>query len=157
MGISPYYRGSSCNFWSLYENNPHLMGATIHMLSKGLDSGDILYHVAPTTLNCSNPFDFTMMSVKSAHESLVQRISNGEINKYIPVKQEADLEILYTKNSDFTDDVAKEFLDRNLTISEISNMINEKKGLIEFVNPFYFFKEYSKIISSFWRNASKNY
>ena len=138
MGISPYYRGSSCNFWSLYENNPHLMGATIHMLSKGLDSGDILYHVAPTTLNCSNPFDFTMMSVKSAHESLVQRISNGEINKYIPVKQEADLEILYTKNSDFTDDVAKEFLDRNLTISEISNMINEKKGLIEFVNPFYY-------------------
>ena len=79
-----------------------------------------------------------MMSVKSAHESLVQRISNGEITKYIPVKQEADLEILYTKNSDFTDDVAKEFLDRNLTISEISSMINEKKGLIEFVNPFYY-------------------
>ena len=39
MGLSPYYRGSSCNFWALYDNNPNYVGATIHMLSKGLDSG----------------------------------------------------------------------------------------------------------------------
>jgi folate-dependent phosphoribosylglycinamide formyltransferase PurN len=138
MGISPYYRGSSCNFWSIYDNNPHLMGATIHMLSKGLDSGDILYHVTPTTVNCSNPFDFTMMSVKSAHESLVQRISNGEIYKYIPVKQDSSLEILYTRNSDFTDEIAKEFLNRDLTISNISNTIDKKKKLIKYINPFHF-------------------
>ena len=24
MGVSPYYRGSSCNFWALYDNNPSL-------------------------------------------------------------------------------------------------------------------------------------
>ena len=42
MGISPYYRGTDCNFWALYDNNPHLVGATIHMLSKGLDSGPII-------------------------------------------------------------------------------------------------------------------
>ena len=29
MGISPYYRGTDCNFWALYDNNPHLVGATI--------------------------------------------------------------------------------------------------------------------------------
>ena len=43
-GISPYYRGTDCNFWALYDNNPHLVGTTIHLLSKGLDSGPILYH-----------------------------------------------------------------------------------------------------------------
>ena len=42
MGVSPYYRGTDCNFWALYDNNPHLVGATIHMLSKGLDNGPIL-------------------------------------------------------------------------------------------------------------------
>src|SRR5262249_20795844 len=42
MGISPYYRGSSCNFWALYDGNPDLVGATIHRLSKGLDSGAML-------------------------------------------------------------------------------------------------------------------
>lgn len=28
MGVSPYYRGADCNFWALYDNNPHLVGAT---------------------------------------------------------------------------------------------------------------------------------
>ena len=30
LGISPQYRGSSCNFWALYDNNPHLVGATMN-------------------------------------------------------------------------------------------------------------------------------
>jgi len=138
MGISPYYRGSSCNFFALYDYNPHLMGATIHMLSKGLDSGKILYHIAPTTKNCSNPFDFTMMSVKSAHESLVKRLSSGEINKYNPVIQNSNLEIRNAKNSDFTDVVAQEFLDRNMTIEDIIRLINEKSNQIDYIEPFFY-------------------
>ena len=138
MGISPYYRGSSCNFWSVYDGNPHLMGATIHMLSKGLDSGDILYHVAPTVTDCLNSFEFTMMSVKSAHESLVQRISNSEIYNYTPVKQNASLEIRYTKNSDFTNEIAKEFLERDLRISDISSMIKNKENTIEYIEPYFY-------------------
>ena len=35
MGLSPYYRGSSCNFWALYDNNAGYVGATIHLLGKG--------------------------------------------------------------------------------------------------------------------------
>ena len=50
MGVSPFYRGSSCNFWAAYEENFHLIGSTIHLLSKGLDSGDILYHALPTII-----------------------------------------------------------------------------------------------------------
>ena len=38
MGLSPYYRGADCNFWALQDDNPHYVGATIHLLSKGLDS-----------------------------------------------------------------------------------------------------------------------
>tara|TARA_B100000780_G_C20970977_1_gene387670 strand:+ start:159 stop:722 length:564 start_codon:yes stop_codon:yes gene_type:complete len=44
MGVSPYYRGSDCNFWALYDGNPNMVGATIHKLTKGLDNGPILYH-----------------------------------------------------------------------------------------------------------------
>ena len=42
MGVSPYYRGTDCNYWTLVDDNPHLVGATIHMISKGLDSDQIL-------------------------------------------------------------------------------------------------------------------
>lgn len=136
MGISPYYRGNSCNFWALYDYNPHLMGATIHLLGEGLDSGKILYHVAPTTENCSNPFDFTMMSVKSAHESLVKKLSSGELDVYDSVIQNSKLEIRNSKNSDFTDDVAKEFLDRKMSIEDIKNIINEKFNETNYVKPY---------------------
>ena len=44
MGLSPYYRGSSCNFWAMYDQKPEYVGATIHRLSKGLDSGDMFFH-----------------------------------------------------------------------------------------------------------------
>jgi len=137
MGISPYYRGSSCNFWSLYDHNPHLMGATVHMLGKGLDSGDMLYHVPPVTAGCSNAFEFTMMSVKSAHQSLVARISDGTIFEYTPVKQDRSLEMRYTTNSDFTNEVAQEFLDQDLSIEKIAELISEKQNTVNLLRPFY--------------------
>lgn len=137
MGISPYYRGSSCNFWSLYDNNPHLSGATIHMLSKGLDSGGILYHIAPVLHNCSTVFDFTMMTVKSAHSSLIKKIKTGEIKKLKPVMQDKSLEIRYTRNKDFNDEVTEEFLERNMDLVQIANLIENKKGGVELIRPFY--------------------
>ena len=74
MGLSPYYRGSSCNFWAMYDQNPEYVGATIHRLSKGLDSGDMFFHCLPNMKNTKNPFDFTMQSVKVAHEAIIEKI-----------------------------------------------------------------------------------
>src|SRR5271168_1980819 len=33
IGVSPYYRGSSCNFWAMYDGRYEMVGATIHRLS----------------------------------------------------------------------------------------------------------------------------
>ena len=64
MGISPYYKGADCNFWAIYEGNTNLVGATIQYLSKDLDNGPILFHAVNEYH--SNPFIYTMLSVKSA-------------------------------------------------------------------------------------------
>ena len=85
MGISPYYRGADCNFWAMYDGNSHLVGATIHMLSKGLDSGSILYH-AMSKKN-KNPFDYTMLAVKSAFMSLVNNIKNKKLASSLKVNK----------------------------------------------------------------------
>ena len=69
LGISPYYKGTDCNFWALFDNNPHLVGATIHLLSKGLDSGQILYHALSEIKE--DPFIYTMSAVKSAFSIVV--------------------------------------------------------------------------------------
>ncbi len=110
MGVSPYYRGSSCNFWALYDKRPELVGATIHLLGRGLDSGAILYHALPDASSC-DPFDLGMKAVKSAHESLVERIRSGEIETFSAVEQDKSKELRYTRNMDFTDDIAKRYLE----------------------------------------------
>ena len=117
MGLSPYYRGSSCNFWALYDNNPSYVGATIHLLSKGLDCGDMLFHCVPKLHSEDTPFDFTMRSVLVAQEGLVSAVNSGLVFSAPTVKQDKSQEVRYTKNQDFTDVVAKEFLDRNFQLN----------------------------------------
>lgn len=109
MGISPYYRGSSCNFWALYDRRPDLVGATIHLLSKGLDSGPMLCHALPAA-EAVDPFVLGMKAVRAAHAALVDLISSGEIADLEPVIQDRTSQIRYTRNADFTDAVAEEYL-----------------------------------------------
>ena len=94
-GLSPYYRGTDCNFWALYDNNPHLVGATIHLLSKGLDNGPILYHAMPDLK--SNNFEYTMSAVKSAVHSVAEKIKDQSIFKISATEQDRSKEIRYTK------------------------------------------------------------
>ena len=126
MGVSPYYRGSSCNFWAGYDGNYELIGATIHLLSKGLDSGDILFHALPAPMK--DPFDLGMRAVLSAHTSLAYAIKDGSIYSYEPVKQDKSMQIRYTRNKDFTDEVALDYLDRQheMNLSNWRPFINLK-------------------------------
>ena len=111
MGTSPYYRGSSTNFWSLYDGRADYVGATIHLLTHGLDSGPMLFHAFPRT-EAVDPFVLGMKAVKAAHQALVARIRSGEIRDFAPVPQDKSLQIRYTRNADFTDEVAREYLGR---------------------------------------------
>jgi methionyl-tRNA formyltransferase len=42
VGLPQYYRGSSCNFWPIYNLEPQLLGATIHYVTNKIDGGNIL-------------------------------------------------------------------------------------------------------------------
>ncbi len=134
MGISPYYRGNSCNFWAMYDGHPELVGATIHLLGKGLDSGDILYHALPKA-EAVDPFVLGMLAVKVAHESIVSRISTNRLFEYKAVKQDKTKEYKYTRNVDFDDRVAKDYLDHLLRPSQIEEMLKNRK-LYMFENPY---------------------
>lgn len=127
MGISPYYRGSSCNFWALQDRRADMVGATIHRLSRGLDSGPMLYHVAPSVQDCETPFDFTMKAVKLAHDSLVDRVSDGTILAMEPVTQDRAKELRYTRNADFTDKIAREFLDNLPTMDTLADQVRKRR------------------------------
>ena len=114
-GVSPYYRGTACNFWALYDDNPHLVGSTIHLLSKGLDSGPMLYH-AMSNLK-TNPFEFTMSSIKSAFHSIAERIKDNSIFKINPVIQDKIKEIRYSKKNEFNEEILKEYFKKEINLN----------------------------------------
>ena len=114
-GISPYYRGADCNFWALYDDNPHLVGSTIHLLSKGLDSGPMLYH-AMSNLK-TNPFEYTMSTVKSAFHSIAERIKDGSIFKIEPEAQNKLKEIRYSKKIEFNENIVKDYFGKQVNLN----------------------------------------
>lgn len=122
MGLSPYYRGSSCNFWALYDGRPAYVGATLHHLSTGLDSGPIIAHVRPE-YSGEGPFGFTMKSVKVAQDRLVAEIQSGNLLSLPAIPQNRGLELRYSRNGDFDDRVAGEFLDKLLNPEELEELL----------------------------------
>ena len=115
MGVSPYYRGTACNFWALYDDNPHLVGATIHLLSKGLDSGPMLYHAMSNIKN--DPFLYTMSTVKSAFHSISERIKDNSIFKINPIFQNKKLEIRYSKKIEFTENILLNYFNKKINLN----------------------------------------
>ena len=116
MGISPYYRGTDCNFWALYDGNPHLVGATIHMLSKGIDSGEMLYHAISNIKK--DPFEYTMSTVKAAFISIIERVNNKTLLDIKPIKQNKKVEIRYSKANDFNDNILKNFFKKEINMEK---------------------------------------
>lgn len=133
MGISPYFRGGACNFWAVFDGYPNHVGATIHMLSKGLDSGEMIYHALPTFAG-ETPFEFTMKAVVAAHDCIAHVL---EMPIPVPIKQDRSLQIRYSRSADFTDEVIQQFFARDLTATELKNAL-DSSPLPSLVNPHFF-------------------
>ena len=130
IGVSPYYRGADCNFWALFDGNPHLVGATVHILSKGVDDGDILYHSMPKVVK--NSFEFTMLSVKSAFYSLSKKIKDNSILKIKPIKQFKKDQIRYSTKKEFDQTIVRKFIKKNVFKP---NKLKFNKKLL--INPYF--------------------
>ena len=115
-GVSPYYRGTDCNFWALYDDNPHLVGTTIHLLTKGLDSGPMLYH-AMSNLK-TDPFKYTMSTIKSAFHSIAEKIKDGSIFTIKPVFQNKKEEVRYSKKSEFNEEIVKKYFEKKIDLNK---------------------------------------
>jgi methionyl-tRNA formyltransferase len=134
MGVSPYYRGSSTNFWAMYDRRPDLVGATLHRLTRGLDSGPVLCHALPKP-EAAGPFVIGMNAVRAAHRALVEHLVSGELGKLEPLEQDRNLEIRYSRHADFDDEVAAEYLDR-LPTGEDMHRALAARNLGRYIRPY---------------------
>lgn len=131
MGVSPYYRGSSCNFWALDDERPEYVGGTVHLLTEGLDSGPILFHALPEPREYRS-FEIGMVAVEATIKSLARKIKSGEICDIKPVVQNKSLELRYSKYTDFTEEKAQSFLDNPMDSTLILQRL-QGRNLSEFI------------------------
>jgi hypothetical protein len=134
MGVSPQYRGSSCNFWAMYDRRPNLVGATLHLLTAGLDSGPVLRHALPPA-DETDGFTLGMLAVRSAQRALIDCIGRNNLRDLAPVAQDKTRQLRYTRNADFTDEVAAEYLSRTPAPVEIGQHLS-RRDVSRFVRPF---------------------
>jgi methionyl-tRNA formyltransferase len=72
LGLSPYYRGAGTNFWPLVNREPEYVGATIHYLDAGIDTGPILAHARPAIDRADGPHDIGNKTIVAAAETLLR-------------------------------------------------------------------------------------
>lgn len=134
MGVSPYYRGSSTNFWALYDRRPEYVGATLHLLTRGLDSGPMLCHALPAAKPVE-PFELGMRAVRAGHRALMELLRTGRLETLEPVPQDRSLQLRYTRNADFTDEIASEYLSRLPSADQVGEQL-AGRDMSPFLRPY---------------------
>ena len=121
MGVAPYYRGNGCNFWAGYDHNFHLIGATIHFISKGLDSGNIIKTVVPKNMNMSLNL-YSMYAVRVVHQYIAHDLNLNVIDNLSSYKQDSSKLIRYTKRDDFDDKIINKYYKKNIKNKIVKKM-----------------------------------
>ena len=55
LGLSPYYRGSSTNFWPLVNGEPEYVGVTFMHIDPGIDTGEIIHQIRADIVSGDTP------------------------------------------------------------------------------------------------------
>lgn len=86
LGLSPYYRGSGTNFWPFYNEEPEYVGATIHWIDLGIDTGPIIHQGRPQIERGDNPHSIGCKAIIVGTELMIQslrEIEQGTVQSHL--------------------------------------------------------------------------
>ena len=87
LGLSPYYRGAGTNFWPLVNREPEFVGATVHYLDAGIDTGPLIAHARPTFDPSDGPHDVGNKAIIAGADTLVRAARAHAAGILKPVQQ----------------------------------------------------------------------
>ena len=92
-GVTPQYRGVHGGYWALVEGRPDLMGSTVHVVDRGIDTGRILAQVtAPVTPEDSfvtYPYLQLAVGVPELISAVGTMLAGAEPGRAAPVSEDA--------------------------------------------------------------------
>ncbi|MBL7070861.1 MAG: hypothetical protein ISS26_01650 [Candidatus Omnitrophica bacterium] len=86
-GLAPYYRGDSTNLWPIIEEDFGVFGATVHRMSLGIDSGDIIFTKQPAVYRDDTFGKINSRCIEIGTERMIRAIKGLESGKATFVKQ----------------------------------------------------------------------
>ncbi len=87
LGLSPYYRGTATNFYPLLNDEPEYVGATIHAIDRGIDSGPIFRHARPEITDGDRPHTIGCKAIQAGVAAMIAVLSTMERGAVAPVPQ----------------------------------------------------------------------
>jgi methionyl-tRNA formyltransferase len=105
LGLSPYYRGAGTNFWPLVNREPEYVGATIHYLDAGIDTGPMIAHARPDIGASDGPHEIGNKAIVAAADVLVAAARAHAAGVLRPVPQPAGGRLYQRKH--FTADAVR--------------------------------------------------
>ena len=122
LGLSPYYRGSSTNFWPLVDALPECVGVTIHHAVLKVDGGRILSQGRPDVNEGDVSHDFGCKSIIKGVQLLIQTLDMMKDRTVAGIAQEGvgklckrkdfTLESLIRMQTNFQNGMVSEYLTR---------------------------------------------
>ena len=87
LGLSPYYRGTATNFYPLLNEEPEYVGATIHLIDAGIDSGPIFRHARPDIVADDRPHTIGCKAIRAGIEAMIVVLNAVKVGSVTPVPQ----------------------------------------------------------------------
>ena len=123
LGLSPYYRGAGTNFWPLVNREPEYVGATIHYLDAGIDTGPIVAHARPAVAPGDGPHDLGNKTIVAAARLLADAAEAHVGGRVAPSPQHGAGRLYQRK--DFTADAVRR-LHRNFETRMIEEYLADQ-------------------------------
>lgn len=125
LGLSPYYRGSSTNYWPLVNGSPEYVGATFMYMDSGIDTGEVIHQIRARIYNGDSPHQIgnrLICDVALVYGEIIRKFEKLECPDQVP--EPADYH--YYRRGDFSEQSVK-LLHENLMSGMVDKYIEQQR------------------------------
>jgi methionyl-tRNA formyltransferase len=85
-GLNPKYRGQSGAYWALRNDDSAHAGLTIHLVDRGVDTGDVLYQARSSFTKADNFQTYHFAQMAQAAPLMIQALEDALAGRLKPFK-----------------------------------------------------------------------
>lgn len=97
-GLSPYYRGGHTNMWPILEGDFGYFGVTIHKMSLGIDSGDIVFTQRPEVAETDTYSDINAKCIVLGTELMIKALERLAADNLEAVEQWTEGKLFFDRD-----------------------------------------------------------